>query len=130
LNELRESLGLHDAVEFPGWIPRADLYDLYARAWAFVLPSKFEGFGLPIVEAMAAGVPAACSAIEPLAGIAGEAAVQFDPADTGAMVDAMLRITGDRALRARLAATGPARAARFSWKATAERTLRALESVA
>jgi glycosyltransferase involved in cell wall biosynthesis len=130
LNELRESLGLRESVEFPGWIPRADLYDLYARAWAFVLPSKFEGFGLPIVEAMAAGVPAACSAIEPLAGIAGEAALQFDPLNTEAIAEAMRRIVDDDVLRARLAVAGPARAGMFSWKATAERTLEALESMA
>src|SRR5262249_39370559 len=71
LHDLRASLGLGDSVTFPGWIPRTDLLDLYARAWAFVYPSLFEGFGLPVVEAMAAGVPLACSAIEPLASIAG-----------------------------------------------------------
>src|SRR6185369_3186221 len=52
LHDLRESLGLADAVEFPGWIPRPELHDLYARAWAFVYPSLFEGFGLPILEAL------------------------------------------------------------------------------
>jgi glycosyltransferase involved in cell wall biosynthesis len=57
LQALRESLGLADRVDFPGWIPRADLLDLYARAWAFLYPSRFEGFGLPVLEAMAAGVP-------------------------------------------------------------------------
>src|SRR6185436_9456332 len=72
LHELREQLGLRDAVDFPGWIPREDLYDIYARAWAFVYPSLFEGFGLPVLEALAAGVPSACSNIEPLASIAGD----------------------------------------------------------
>ena len=75
LEGLREELGLADAVEFTGWIPRDELYDLYARAWAFVYPSTFEGFGLPVLEALAAGVPTACSHIEPLAGIAGDAAL-------------------------------------------------------
>jgi glycosyltransferase involved in cell wall biosynthesis len=126
LDELRESLDLRGAVEFPGWIPREELHDLYARAWAFALPSKFEGFGLPIVEAMAAGVPSACSSIEPLSEIARDAAVQFDPLDTDAIVTAMLRITEDDVLRARLAEAGPARAARYSWRATAEKTLAAL----
>jgi glycosyltransferase involved in cell wall biosynthesis len=74
LHELRESLGLADAVEFPGWIPRERLYDLYARAWAFIYPSRFEGFGLPILEAMAAGIPMACSGVEPMASLAGDAA--------------------------------------------------------
>ncbi len=129
LRELRDSLKLADAVEFPGWIPREKLLDLYARAWAFVFPSKFEGFGLPLVEALAAGLPTACSAIEPLSGIAGGAALLFDPADPGAIAGALLRITEDESLRARLSQEGPLRAAQFSWKKTAQTTLAALESV-
>jgi glycosyltransferase involved in cell wall biosynthesis len=129
LRDLRDSLGLGDAVEFPGWVPREDLHDLYARAWAFVYPSLFEGFGLPVLEALAAGVPTACSEIEPVSGIAGEAALQFDPLDTVAIVAAMLRITADEPLRRRLAEAGPRRAAQFSWKAAAEATLEALRSV-
>jgi len=130
LHDLRDSLGLADAVEFPGWIPRESLHELYARAWGFVYPTLFEGFGLPILEALAAGVPSACSAIEPLSGIAGDAALQFDPRDTNAIADAMLRIADDDALRRRLAEAGPRQAARFSWKTTAERTLEALISAA
>jgi len=127
LHELRSSLGLEGAVDFPGWIPRADLHDLYARAWAFVYPSLFEGFGIPVLEALAAGVPTACSDIEPIAGIAGDAALRFDPRDPAAMVAALRRITGDEALRQRLAEAGPKRAAQFSWNATAKATLNALE---
>jgi glycosyltransferase involved in cell wall biosynthesis len=126
LHDLRKSLGLADAVEFPGWIPREELHALYERAWAFVFPSLFEGFGLPVLEALAAGVPTACSAIEPVAGIAADAALQFDPGDTDAIVAAMNRICDDSELRARLSTAGPRRAAQFSWKATAEATLRAL----
>jgi glycosyltransferase involved in cell wall biosynthesis len=126
LAALREELGLKDVVEFPGWIPRSALYDLYERAWAFVYPTLFEGFGLPVLEALAAGVPSACSAIEPVAGIAGDAAVLFDPRDPMAIAEALRRITDDLELRGRLAAAGPRRAAGFSWKATAEATLRAL----
>ena len=123
LQALRESLALEDAVEFPGWVAREALYELYATAWAFVYPSLFEGFGLPVLEALAAGVPTACSAIEPLRGIAGEAALQFDPKNFG---EALHRIVSDEALRERLAAAGPRRAAQFSWRATAEGTLEAL----
>jgi glycosyltransferase involved in cell wall biosynthesis len=130
LHELRESLDLRDAVEFPGWIPREDLHDRYARAWAFVYPSLFEGFGLPVLEALAAGVPLACSSIEPLAGIAGDAALEFDPHDTAAIVAAMTRVTDDAALRDRLAVAGPERASLFSWTATAEATLAALAQAA
>ena len=130
LHELREQLGLRDSVEFPGWIPREELYDLYARAWAFFYPSRFEGFGLPVVEALAAGIPAACSNIEPLAGIAGDAALQFDPSDLAGMLEAMLRLVEDEPLRARLSTAGPRRAADFSWERTAATTLQALRDVA
>lgn len=126
LHELRESLGLAEAVEFPGWIPREDLYELYARAWAFVYPTLFEGFGLPILEAMAAGIPSACSSIEPVASIAADGALQFDPRNCAAIVRAMELITFDPATRERLTRAGPQRAACFSWKATAQATLDAL----
>ncbi len=129
LHDLRDSLRLGDSVEFPGWIPREDLHELYAKAWAFLYPSLFEGFGLPILEALAAGVPGACSNIEPLAGIAGEAALLFDPRNQEAMVDAMRRIATDETLRLQLAEAGPRRAAQFSWKATAQATLDALVEV-
>jgi len=126
LHQLRDSLGLRDAVDFPGWIPREDLHDRFARAWAFLYPSRFEGFGIPVVEALAAGIPTACSDIEPLSEIAGDAALLFDPLDPSAISDAMLRIATDESLRARLAESGPRRAAQFSWRATAAGTLAAL----
>jgi glycosyltransferase involved in cell wall biosynthesis len=126
LHDLRESLELRDAVDFPGWIPREKLHDLYARAWAFIYPSLFEGFGIPPLEAMAAGVPTACSDIEPIASNVGDAALRFDPRDPAAMVDALRRIVSDEALRQRLAVAGPQRAAEFSWRKTAEITLKAL----
>ena len=129
LHGLRDSLGLGAVVEFPGWIPREALLDLYARAWAFIYPSRFEGFGLPVLEALAAGVPTACSDIEPLSSIAARAALKFNPADSQAIVEALCRIVTDTALRARLAVEGPQRAAQFSWRAAAESTLAALQDV-
>jgi glycosyltransferase involved in cell wall biosynthesis len=126
LEELRVSLGLEEAVRFTGWIPRQELYELFAEAYAFFYPSTFEGFGLPVLEALAAGVPAACSNIQPVAGIAGEAAVLFDPLDEVGMLDAMRRIVCDAELREKLAALGPARAAMFSWQQTARLTLDAI----
>jgi glycosyltransferase involved in cell wall biosynthesis len=127
LHELRESLGLADAVEFPGWIPRRDVYELFARAWAFLYPSLFEGFGMPVLEGLAAGVPTGCSAIEPLVSIAGSAAVLFDPHDVDAMAGAMLRLVEDEPLRAHLAEAGPRRAAEFSWQSAAAETLAVLQ---
>lgn len=126
LQELRDRLDLRESVEFPGWIPRENLHDLYARAWAFIYPSLFEGFGLPVLEGLAAAVPTACSNIEPIAGIAAGAALQFDPRDADAMAAALERIATDEELRARLAKAGPLRAAEFSWTATARATLDAL----
>ena len=114
------------SVEFTGWIPREDLYDLYARAWALLYPSTFEGFGLPVLEALAAGVPTACSRIEPLASIAGSAALHFDPDNDAEILDAMDRLVSDESLRERLSAAGPERASQFSWLATARQTLDAL----
>lgn len=123
LHELRQELGLERAADFPGWIPREQVYDLFARAWAFVYPTRFEGFGMPILEALAAGIPAACSDIEPLRTIAGDAALKFDPADVNAMADAMRRVCDDGALRDRLAALGPVQAARYTWEAAAVNTI-------
>jgi glycosyltransferase involved in cell wall biosynthesis len=123
LERLRRELNLADAVEFTGWIPREDLYALFARAFAFVYPSTFEGFGLPVLEAMAAGVPAACSHVEPLAGMAGDAVLQFNPQDDRALLDAMLQLVSDDRLRAELSLRGAQRASLFCWKTTARLTL-------
>jgi glycosyltransferase involved in cell wall biosynthesis len=123
LHDLRRELGLENLVDFPGWIPREDLYDLYARAWAFVYPSLFEGFGMPVLESLAAGIPTACTSIEPVSGIAANAALKFDPGDTAAIADALERVVCDEPLRARLSAEGHARAEEFSWKHTAAATL-------
>ena len=92
LDALRQSLGLAGSVEFTGWIPREELYDLYARASAFVYPSTFEGFGLPVLEALAAGVPTACSRIEPLASMAAVRALRV-------FIQVLHRITGVRSAR-------------------------------
>jgi glycosyltransferase involved in cell wall biosynthesis len=126
LHTLREQLGLAESVEFPGWIPKADLYDLYAHAMAFIYPSKFEGFGLPVLEALAAAVPSACSRIEPLDSMAASAALKFDPGNPAEMAACMERLVMDSALRETLAKAGPARAAEFTWPLTAQRTLAAL----
>jgi len=130
LHELRERLGLGDAVEFPGWIPRADLLDLYRRAAFFVYPSFFEGFGIPVVEALASGVPTACSAIEPLLAHVGDAALTFNPHDPEAICRTLLRLADEAPLRAELSARGPLQARRFDWRRTARHTLGAISRAA
>jgi len=124
------SLGLETSVRLTGWISRAELRNLFRDAFAFVYPSTFEGFGLPVLEALAAGIPTACSAIEPLATIAGNAALLFDPFDLGAVLGAMTRLVSDAALRAQLSEQGPRRAAQFPWRKTAEETLAAIREAA
>ncbi len=115
-----------DGVRITGWIPRDELLKLYARATAFIYPSTFEGFGMPVLEAMAAGLPVACSDIPPLREVAGDAALFFDPLKDDAIADALERITSDQALRKRLTTEGPKRAGEFSWTRSAELTLEAL----
>lgn len=120
------TLGLGKSVTLTGWIPRSDLYDLFRRAWAFVYPSEFEGFGMPVLEALEAGIPTVCSSIAPLREVAGNAAEYFDPHDAEEMARALARVTDNLRLRERLVAAGIERAAEFSWKRCAEETLAVL----
>jgi glycosyltransferase involved in cell wall biosynthesis len=126
LESLIAELGLQGAVRLAGWLPREELYLLFRDAWAFLCPSTFEGFGLPLLEALAAGLPTACSAIEPLASLAAEAALMFDPFDPRALRAALESVACDEALRERLSRQGPLRAADFSWRKTAQMTLEVL----
>jgi glycosyltransferase involved in cell wall biosynthesis len=109
-------------VRFTGWIPREDLYGLFRQASAFIYPSTFEGFGMPVLEAMASGLPLACSSIEPLRSIVDSSAVLFEPSDDAGMLESILTVTSDPALRG----AGRARAAEFTWQAAARETLAAI----
>jgi glycosyltransferase involved in cell wall biosynthesis len=120
------SLELKDRVEIKGWLARGDLLRLYEHAQAFVYPSMFEGFGMPVLEALAAGIPVACSSIPPIKEVAGDAALFFDPLNEKAIADALDQILNDQPLRVRLAKAGPERARPFTWQRTAEQTLRVL----
>lgn len=113
------ALGIADDVRFLGWVGNADMEGLYAAATAFVFPSLYEGFGLPILEAMQRGVPVACSGRTALAEVAGNAALLFDAEDAEAIANSVRAILVDRALAGRLRAQGRAQAARFTWQATA-----------
>jgi glycosyltransferase involved in cell wall biosynthesis len=123
LRERARSLGVERDVRFLGWIADAEVEALWALARAFVFPSLYEGFGLPVLEAMAHGVPVACADSSSLPEVAGDAALLFDPRDTRAMARALERVLGDEPLRQRLVALGRARAREFSWERTARLTL-------
>jgi glycosyltransferase involved in cell wall biosynthesis len=115
--------GAQDRVRLLGWVGESELEGLYAAASCLAFPSLAEGFGLPVLEAMARGVPVACSNATSLPEVAGDAALYFDPRDVPAMTVAIARLLGDGDLRARLAAAGRDRAARFTWERTAQATL-------
>jgi glycosyltransferase involved in cell wall biosynthesis len=123
LRTLAAGLGVHDDVVFPEWVDAAELEGLYALAACVVFPSLYEGFGLPVLEAMVRGVPVACSARSSLPEVAGDAALLFDPEDVAAIASAMERLLSDRALAERLARAGRERAATFSWERTAKLTV-------
>ncbi|WP_302182683.1 glycosyltransferase family 4 protein [Paraconexibacter antarcticus] len=117
------ALGTLADVRLVGWVGNAEMEGLYAVADAFVFPSLYEGFGLPVLEAMARGVPVACADRSSLPEVAGDAALLFDPENVSAMRDALVRLLGDTALCARLTAAGRTRAQEFSWARTADLTL-------
>jgi glycosyltransferase involved in cell wall biosynthesis len=121
------ALGIAGGVRFPGWTSSADVEGLFALCAAFVFPSFYEGFGLPVLEAMARGVPVACSDRASLPEVAGDAALLFDPSDPAAIAQAIERLLSDRAEAERLRAAGRARAARFTWERAAELTLATYE---
>ena len=116
-------LGLEKDVIMLGWIPFADMPAIYRNAELFVYPTLHEGFGLPILEAMASGVPVVCSRIEPLIEIAGSAALLVDPYDQSAIAEGILSVLRDRTLRMGLIEAGILRAKTFSWERTATDTL-------
>lgn len=118
-----DKLGLTSAVHFIGYVPAADLPLIYNLSEIFVFPSLYEGFGLPVVEAMACGVPVITSKSSSLGEIANGAALTVDPEDTGALAEAMDLLARDASLRAELSARGTARARMFSWERTAREML-------
>jgi glycosyltransferase involved in cell wall biosynthesis len=127
LRERATAAGVADDVRFPGWLPAADVEGLWRACTAHVFPSFYEGFGLPVLEAMARGVPGACSNRASMPEVAGDAALLFDPADTAAIRSAIEQLLGDAELRERLRASGLARAAAFSWERTAAETAASYE---
>jgi glycosyltransferase involved in cell wall biosynthesis len=117
------SAGVADDVRFPAWVSGEEVEGLWALAEVFVFPSLYEGFGLPVLEAMARGVPVACSNASSLPEVAGEAALLFDPRDQPAIAEALRRLLDDNELRESLRARGLAQVAEFTWDRTARLTL-------
>jgi glycosyltransferase involved in cell wall biosynthesis len=125
---ISQALAAHaNSVRLLGYVADEDLPALYRGAELFVYPSLHEGFGLPVLEALACGTAVITSRTSSLPEVGGEAARYVDPLDTGDIRRALEALLGDDAARAELASRGPAQAARFSWRRTAEETLAAIE---
>ncbi|WP_433267157.1 glycosyltransferase family 4 protein [Actinosynnema sp. CS-041913] len=120
LTPLLRRLGLEDDVELRGWVTAEELADLYEGASAFAFPTLFEGFGLPVVEAMVRGCPVIGSDLPVLREVGGDDMVYIDPYDTRSIADAVRRVVSDQALRESLSAAGLKRASLFTWQRTAD----------
>jgi glycosyltransferase involved in cell wall biosynthesis len=123
-------LGLAGQVHFTGFVPNEVLPALYRAADLLVFPSLFEGFGIPVLEAMASGTPVCASDRSSIPEVVGDAGLLFDPEDVDAMAAAMERLLDDSGLRARCVAAGLERAAGFTWDRAAATVLETLEQAA
>ncbi len=130
VREAARDSGVADRIVFAGFVTDADLLLLYNACSVFVFPTFYEGFGLPVLEAMACGKAVACSNAAACPEVADAAALFFDPASTEQMVRAMADLLLDKDLRSRMGRLGLGRAAQFSWRRTAETTLRIYREVA
>ena len=119
-----------ERIQRLGVVPEADLIALYSGADLFVLPSLYEGFGFPVLEALACGCPTITSAVSSLPEVAGDAAILTPPGDTAALVAALRRALGDTTLREEMRQRGLAHARRFTWHTAAAQTLALLEHAA
>jgi glycosyltransferase involved in cell wall biosynthesis len=129
--ELREHasrVGVANDARFVDWVPLEELEGFYRAATCFVFPSIYEGFGLPVLEAMSRGLPVACSDRGSLAEVAGGAALTFDPERSDAIAAALETLLGDASERERLSRAGRENAARYSWAETARRTAASYEA--
>ena len=122
VSERVAQLGLDDRVIFPGYVDDADLPGLYRAASALAYPSLYEGFGLPVLEAMACGTPVMAADTSSLPEVVGEAGLLVDPLDVDALAGALVRLLEDEPLRARLREQGIRQAADFTWARAAAET--------
>lgn len=124
-----DELGIKDQVHFTGYVSPDDLPIVYNLADAFVYPSLYEGFGFPPLEAMACGAPVVTTAVSSMPENVGDAGILVPPGDEQALAQALQRILTDALLRQRLRRAGPERAALFTWKRTAQKTLQVYRQV-
>ncbi|MCR4288340.1 MAG: glycosyltransferase family 4 protein [Deltaproteobacteria bacterium] len=128
MNEIK-SLGFENEIIYLGYLPYPDLPLLYNSATLLVFPSLFEGFGMPVVEAMATGLPVVCSNTTSLPEVGGDAAVYFDPQSPADIADKVFKAYNDAELRERLVKKGFEHARRFTWENTAKETLKVYEGI-
>lgn len=130
LEAVVQEAGLTDRVVFLGYVEQADMPLLYRRADCFLYLSLYEGFGLPVLEAMSCGTPVLAANASSLPEVAGDAAVLVDPEDPRAVATAMLQVLRDETIRQRLIGRGVAHARSFSYRETARQTLAIYQAVA
>ena len=118
-----------DRVRILGFVDDVDLPALYRNAALFAFPSLYEGFGFPVLEAMACGVPVVTSSVSSLPEVAGDAALLVDPLDVDGLAEAMVRALEDTDLRQAMVARGLVQAARFTWEQAARQLLAAFDGV-
>jgi len=121
--KLSEESGLKNKVLFIGQVEDSNLPALYSGAQLFVFPSLYEGFGLPVIEAMACGVPVLCSSVSSLPEVTGDAALLVGPLDVNSLAAAMNRLLADEVLRREMSRKGLVQAGKFSWERTARETV-------
>ena len=129
VGETMNALRLHEAVRFLGYIPAEDLPALYGASTMVIYPSLFEGFGLPVVEALACGAPVVTSNTSSLPEVGGDAALLVDPLSIDAIADAIASLWNDEAKRADMSRRGILHAANYSWERTARETAEVYERV-
>jgi glycosyltransferase involved in cell wall biosynthesis len=125
-----KKFGVEDLVTFLDFVPDEDLPSLYKHAEFFILPSLYEGFGLPVLEAMSYGCPVITSNVSSLPEAAGDAALYVDPTDIVDIEKKMQKLLSDKSLRAKLIEKGHEQVKKFSWEKTAKQTLDVLQEVA
>jgi len=123
IHDAAEKLSCTGDVLFTGFAATEDVPDLYRAADVMVFPSLLEGFGIPILEAMACGAPVVCSNVSSMPEVAADAAAYFDPNDIDSMVESLARVVGENDIKADLRERGLLRAAKFTWAESAGKTL-------